>query len=166
MIEATQDSSRNYSGSSSSLNLNSWDGIIDDYFDDVTNNNLQQSHQSESNHGLSVTGTADCPHLSSQLSVHIDLREIINIPDSAEAQGSQDNPILIDSIPESTANPTIQLRQSRPCRNMGPPQFCGNRRFIDVVLEKDDTGTSPSSYITSPGNSRATFTISSPSEFN
>ena len=165
VIEASQDSSRNSSVSSSSLNLNSRHVIFDDYFDDVTNNNLPQSNRSESNQGLSVTGTADTPHLSSQLSVQTDLREIINIPDSAEAQGSQDNPILIDSIPESKANPIIQLRQSRPRRNVGLPQFFGNRRFIDVVLEKDDTGTSPSSYITSPSNSRATFLISSPSDF-
>ena len=165
VIEATQDSSRNSSGSSSSLNLNSWDGIIDYYLDDLTNNNLQQSYHSESSQGLSVRGTADSPHLSSQLSVHTDLREIINIPVSAEAQGSQDNPILIDSIPESTANPTIQLQQSRPSRNVGPPQFYRKRRFIDVVLENDDTGTAPSSYVTSPGNSRPTFTVSSPSDF-
>ena len=147
---ATQDSSRNSSGSSSSLNLNSCDRINDDYFDDVTNNNLHQNHQSESNQGLSVTGTVDSPHSSSKMPVHTDLREIVNIPDSAEAEGSQDNPILIDSVPDPTVNPTIQLRQSRPRRNVGPPQFYGNCRFIDVVLEKDDTGTSPPDLLPPP----------------
>ena len=164
-VKATQDFTRISSDSSCSLNLNSWDGIIDDNFDDVTNKNVLQSHQSESNQGLSVTGTADSPHLSSQLTVHTDPREIINIPDSAEVEGSQDNSILIGSIPETTANPTTQQRHSRPRRNVGPPQFYENRRFIDVVLEKDDTGTSLSSFTTSPGKSRATLTIFSPSDF-
>ena len=165
VAETTQDLTRSSSGSSSPLNLNSGDGIIDDYFDDVTNNNLPQSHQPEFNQGLSVTGTADSPHLSSQLSVNIDLREIINVPDSAEIKGSEGNLILIDSIPEAATNPTTQQRQSRPRRNVGPPQFYGNRRFIEVILEKDDMGTSHSSFIASPEKSRAIFTISFPSDF-
>ena len=47
---------------------------------------------------------------------------------------------------------------------MGPPQFYGNRRFIDVVLEKDDTEASPSVFTSPPGITRATFTVSSPSD--
>ena len=46
---ATQDSSRISSDSSYSLNLDSWDGILDNYLDDVTNKNIPQSHHSESN---------------------------------------------------------------------------------------------------------------------
>ena len=88
VAETTQDFTRRSSGSSSSLNLNSWDGIIDDYFDGVTNNSLTQSHQPEFNKGLSVTCTADSPHLSSQLSVNTDLREIINVPYLAEIEVS------------------------------------------------------------------------------
>ena len=57
--ESTHDQFHFSSGSSSSLNLNSWDGIIDDYFDDMTNNNVPPSHQAESNQGLSVTGEAN-----------------------------------------------------------------------------------------------------------
>ena len=165
VAEATQDLTRSSSGSSSSLNLNPWDGIIHSYFDDVTNNNLPQSHQPEFNQGLSVTGTADSPHLSSKLSVNTDLREIINVPDSAEIEGSEENSILIDSIPKAATNPTTQQRQSGPRRNLGPPQFYGNRQFIDVVVEKDNIGTSHSSFIASPEKSRATFTISSQSDF-
>ena len=166
VAEATQDLTRSSSSSSSSLNLNSWDGIIDDYFDDVTNINLPQSHQPKFNQGLSVTGTVDSPHLSSQLSVNTDLREIINVSDSAEIEGLEDNSILIDIIPEAATNPTTQQRQSRPRRNREPPQFYGNRRLIDVVLEKDNIRTSHSSAIASPGKSRATFTIYSPSGFS
>ena len=161
---ATQDTSRIYSGSSSSLNLDSWDGIIDDYFDDVTNNNIPQSHHSESNQGLSVTGTDESPHPSSERPANTDLREIVIIPDSTATEGSQDNPILVDSTPEPTVSPTIKPRHSRPRRNMGPPQFYGNRRFIDVVLEKDDTGVSPSIFSSPPDIFRATFTITSPSD--
>ena len=72
---------------------------------------------------------------------------------------------MIDSIPEVATNPTTQQRQSRPRRNVGPPQFYGNRQFIDVVLEKDDMVTSHSSFIASPEKSRATLTIYSPSDF-
>ena len=129
---ATQDSSRISSGSSSSLTLDSWDGVIDDYFDDVTNNNIPQSHHSESNQGLCVTGTVDSPHPSSERPANTDLREIVIIPDSTEAGESQDNPILLDSTPEPTVSPTIKPRHSKPRRNVGPPHFYGNRRFRDV----------------------------------
>ena len=123
MSVATQDSSRITSGYSSSLNLDSWDGIIDDYFDDVTNNIIAQSHQSESNQGLSVTGTVESPHPSSVRPANTDLREIVLIPDSTATEGSQDNPILVDSTPEPMVSPTIKPRNSRPRRNVGPPQF-------------------------------------------
>ena len=114
MSVATQDSSRISSGSSSFLDLDSWDGIIDDYLDNVTNNNIPQSHYSESNQGLSVTGTVESPHPSSENPANTDLREIVIIPDSTEAGGSQDNPILLDSTPEPTVSPTIMPRHARP----------------------------------------------------
>ena len=165
-ISATQDSSRISSGSSSSLNLDSWDGIIDDYFDDVTTNNIPQSHHSESNQGLSVTVIVESPHPSSERLANTDLREIVIIPDSTATEGSQDNIKLVDSTPEPTVSPTIKARNSRPRRNVGPhsSQFYGNCRFIDVVLEKDDTGVSPSVFSSSPDTHRATFTVTSPSD--
>ena len=130
----------------------------------MTNNNIHQSHQSESNQGLSVTGTVESPRRSSERPANTDLREIVIIPDSTATEGSQDNPILVDSTPEPTVSPTIKPRNSRPRRNMGPPQFYGNRRFIDVVLEKDDTGVSPSVFSSSPDTHRADFTVTSPSD--
>ena len=84
--ETSQDPIRISSGSTSSSNLNSWDGIIDDYFDGMTNIKLPQSHQSESNQGLSFTGIADSPHLRPHLSVNTDQREIINVTDTAEIE--------------------------------------------------------------------------------
>ena len=120
---ATQDPSRISSGSSSSLNLDSWDGIIDDYFDDVTNNNIPQSLQSEPNQGLSVTSTVESPHPSSERSADTDPREIVVIHDTTMTEGSQGNPILVDSIPEHTDSPTIKPRNSRPRRNVAPHSF-------------------------------------------
>ena len=138
---ATQDSLRISSGSSSSLNLDSWDGII-----------------------VSVTGTVVSPHPSSEMPANTNLREIVVIHDSTTTEGSQDNPILVDSTPKHTDSPTIKPRNSKPRRNVGTPQFYGNRRFIDVVLEKDDTGVSPSAFSPLPDTHRATFTVTSPSD--
>ena len=130
------------------------DGIIDNYFDDMTINNLPQSHQSESNQGLSVTGISDSPHLRPHLLVNTDQREIINVPVTAEIEGSEGNPFTIDSAPEAVTKPITHQRQSGPRRNVGPPKFFGDRRFIDVVR-----------LTVSPERPRATFMISSPSDF-
>ena len=130
----------------------------------MTNNNIPQSHHSESNQGLSVTGTVESPHPSSERPPNTDLREIVIIPDSTEAGGSQDNPILLDSNPEPTVSPTINPRHSGPRRNVGPPQFHGNRRFIDMVLEKDASQissiqTEQNTYV--EGNTKASTRIRS-----
>ena len=70
---ATQDSPKLSSGSSS-LNLDSWDGIIEDYFDDVTNNDVPQNSYTETNQGLSITGHAETPPLSSEGTANNDSR--------------------------------------------------------------------------------------------
>ena len=136
--EITQDLIHISSVSSSSLNLNSSDGIIDDYFDDMTNNNLPPSHQAESNQGLSVTGNAHSPQSRPNLSVNTDQRSIIEVPDSAEIEGSENNLILLDSAPEGLAPSVFQPRHSRRRRNLGLPKFIGERQNIDIVFEKDD----------------------------
>ena len=158
---ATQDSLKLSSGSSS-LNLDSWDGIIEDYFDDVTNNNVPQMPYTETNQGLSITGHAETPPLSSEGTANNDSREIVVIHDANTSEGSQDNPIMIDSIPEQTTSVTPKTRNSRPRRNVGPPQFYGNRRFIDVVQEKDDLGAINSVFSQAPELS--TFSVNSPSD--
>ena len=117
---ATQDSPR-FSSGSSSLNLDSWDGIIEDYFDDVTNNNVPQNPHTESNQGLNITGPVESPLLSSERTMHNDPREIVVIHDANTTEGSQDNPIMVDSIPEQTTSLTPKTRNSRPRRNVGPP---------------------------------------------
>ena len=158
---ATQDSPKLSSGSSS-LNLDSWDGIIEDYFDDATNNNVPQNSYTETNQGLSITGHAETPALSSEGTANNDSREIVVIHDANTSVGSQDNPIMIDSIPEQTTSVTPKTRNSRPRRNVGPPQFYGNRRFIDVVQEKDDLGAITSVFSQAPELSN--FSVNSPSD--
>ena len=128
-IETSQDPIQISSGSSSSLNLNSWDGIKDNYFDDMTNHNLPPSHQFESNQGLNVPGTADSPHLRLNLSVNADQRAIIEVPDSAEVEGSEGNPILLDSASDAVAQPNAHPRHARLRRNVGSPTF-----FADLLI--------------------------------
>ena len=122
---ATQDSPR-FSSGSSSLNLDSWDGIIEDYFDDVTNNNVPQNPHTESNQGLSIKGPVESPQQSSEKPANNDPREIVVIPDATTTEGSQENPILVDSIPEQMNSTTPKTRNSRPRRNMGPHSFTDN----------------------------------------
>ena len=54
-VVVIQESPQNTSGSSS-LSINSWDGIIEDYFDDVSNKNMlfSQDTMSGLNHEISV----------------------------------------------------------------------------------------------------------------
>ena len=59
---------------------------------------------------------------------------------------------------------TPKTRNSRPRRNVGPPHFYGNRRFIDVVQEKDDLGASTSIFFPAPDSHRTTFSVNSPSD--
>ena len=134
--ETTQDLINISSESSSSLSLNSWDGIIDDYFDDMTNNNLPLSHPAESNNWLSVTGDAHSPQTRPNLSLNTDQPAIIEVPDSTEIEGLENSPILLDNAPEGVAPLISQPIHSKLRRNVGSPQFFGDRRFIDVVLEK------------------------------
>ena len=122
-VETSQDPIQISSVSSSSLNLNSWDGFKDNNFDNMTNNNLPPSHQSESNQGLTNPGTADSPHLRPSLSVNTDQRAIIEVPDSAEIEGSEGNPILLDSASDAVAQPTAQPRHARLHKNVGPLNF-------------------------------------------
>ena len=158
---ATQDSPKLSSGSSS-LNLDSWDGIIEDYFDNVTNNNVPQNSYTETNRGLSFTGHAETPPLSSEGTANNDSREILVIHDANTSVGSQDNHIMIDSFPEQTTSVIPKTRNSRPRRNVGLPQFYGNRRFIDVVQEKGDLGAITSVFSQAPELSN--FSVNSPSD--
>ena len=130
----------------------------------MTNINLPSSHQSESNQGLSVTGIADSPQVRPNLSVNTDQRAIINVPDSAEIEGSEGYPIIIYSVTESVAEPIILPRHARPRKDVGSPKLFGDRRFIDVMLERDETETTLPTQPNFYDKPRAIFVISSPSD--
>ena len=159
----TQDPPR-FSSGSSSLNLDSWDrSRFEDYFDDVTNNNVPQNPHTESNQGLSITGHDESPLLSSEWTANNDPREIVVIHDPNTSEGSHDNPIMVDSIPEQTTSVTPKTRNSRPRKNVGSPQFYGNRRFLDVVQEKDDLGAPTTVFSQASDFHSSTFAVNSPS---
>ena len=65
--------------------------------------------------------------------------------------------------PEAVVLSNPQPRHPRPRRNVGSPKFFGDRRLIDVVLEKDDQPTFPSQ-IDITNQPRATFEITSLSD--
>ena len=131
----------------------------------MTNNNVPPGHQADSNRGLSIIGDDHTARIRPNLTVDTDQPAVIDVPDTAKIEGSESNDILLDSTPEDSATLEAQPRQSRPRRNVGPPKFFGDLRYIDVVLEGDDQ-TSHS--LTVKGNTfnypRATFTITSPSD--
>ena len=155
-VDRHNDLSRNTSGSLSSLDLNSWDGILDDYFDDMKNNNVpvDQRADSGSNHELSFTGD-DHTHSTT-----------LNHTHSATRERSEKNPILLESTPEKLSPVRHQSKPSRPRRNVEPPKFFGEQRYLDIVLEKED----PTTEVTTlqddkPNSPRATFTVTSSSDF-
>ena len=129
----------------------------------MTNNNVPQNLHTESNQGLSITGPVESLLLSLERTVNNDPREIVVIHDANTTEGSQDNPIMVESIPEQTISVTPKTRNSGPRRNVGPPQFYGNRRFIDVVQEKDDLGASTTLFSPALDSHSSTFSVNSPS---
>ena len=59
-----------------------------------------------------------------------------------------------------------QPRPSRPRRNVGPPNLFGERRYIDIVLEKEDPATEVITLEDDlPTSLRAIFSVISPSDF-
>ena len=125
----THDLSRNTSGSSSSLNLNSWEVIVDDYFDDMTINNepLSQQADSGSNQRLRFTGDDHIQPTRPNLTGSTEHPMVMDVPDAVTIKGSEINPILRDSTPVEPSPVEHQPRQSRPRRNVGPPKIFGDR---------------------------------------
>ena len=96
------ESAHNTSGSSSYLNLNSWDGIIEDYFDDVSNNHMpfRQEARSGPNHEISITGgesTHRMPSHSVRPAEHPLGGDLL---ETSLRAGSENNPIQLDSTPK------------------------------------------------------------------
>ena len=111
---------------SSSLNLNSWDGLISESFEDVSNNNAPFNQESYNNLDLSFTGEEipSGPSVAAHSS---------SLP-GPSSSGSASEPIVLDSLPEETPRIATQTRSAiRPRRNVGPPQFYGELRYVDIV---------------------------------
>ena len=88
--------------SSSSLNLNSWDGLIDEYFEDVSTNNAPISHETDNNVDLSVTVEQKIPLSDyderSELSVAAHSSRLPGLSTSA----SEIELIVLNNTPEET----------------------------------------------------------------
>ena len=129
----------------------------------MTNKNVPIGQQADSgsNQGLSFTGDDQTQSTRPNLTGSTEHSVIIDVQDAATKEGSENNPILLDSTPEEPSPVEHQPRQFRQSRN---PKFFGDRRYIDIVLEEDDQTTQVSTVQEDTFNyPRATFTITSPS---
>ena len=133
------ESRRNTSGSSSSLNLNSWDGIIEDYFDDVSNINMPFNEEAGSGSNYEICVTSDESALPMPSTGPAERRLGSDLPETLLKAGSEVGPVRFNTAPK---NPFPVENQSRPLRfrrNVRPPKFFGDQRNIDNNLEKEDT---------------------------
>ena len=87
------------SGSSSYFNLNSWHGIVDDYFDDMKNINVTVSQQADSgsNQGLCFTGDDYIQSTRPNLTGSTKHPLVMDVPDAVTIEGSENNSNLLDS---------------------------------------------------------------------
>ena len=94
-LRVAHDSPQNTSDSSLSLNLNSWDGIIKDYFEDMSNNDLLFSQQGGSgrNHELSIRCDHHTHTTTSQSPEAAETPVDLDVPESVTREGSEKNPI-------------------------------------------------------------------------
>ena len=82
-------------------------------------------------------------------------------PPGPSSSGSVSEPIVLDSTSEETPRIATQTRSAiRPKKNVGPPQFYGELRYVDIV-EGSETQHGPEiSSLTT-----LTFVCGSPSDF-
>ena len=135
---AANDLSRNTSGSSSSLNLNCWDGTIDDYFDDMSNISLPLSQQADSgsNHELSITGDNHTNATTPNYPGFEEHPAVMDVPDATTREGSEKNPILLDTTPEELSPVGHQPSSSRPRRNVEPLNSLANEDILTSFSKK------------------------------
>ena len=87
--------------------------------------------------------------------------------------GTCENPIRIDSSPERRIETptTPKSNEPRPRRNPGPPEFYGDRRFIDQVtlgaetIEIADSNDEPLITFSGSESLQMTFSSDSPSDY-
>ena len=118
VIPESPQKSSGSSSSPTSLNLNSWDGLIDKIFEDISNNNALIKQELYNNVDLSFTGE-EVPN-GPWVAIHSS-----SLPGLSSA-GSASDPIVLDSTPEETPPIATQTSSAtRLRRNVGPTQFYG-----------------------------------------
>ena len=108
----------------------------------MSNNNTPINQDSDNNVDLSFTGekVPSGPLFATQAS---------SLPGPSSSGASE--PILLDNTPEETPPVATQPRSTiRPRRNMGPPQFYGERRYVVFVWGPETQHGHQSSSFTSP----------------
>ena len=148
-----------YSELDSSLELDHWDKVIDDYLGtdwEIVYNTPTYNIGSV----LDESGRTLASKTNTQTT--------ITFPTD-----TCDNPIRIESSPEKTKEtPTApKSNKSRPRRNPGPPKFYGDRRFIDQVtlgaeiIEVADSDDEPLITFSGSKSLQTTFPSDSPSDY-
>ena len=152
-IPESPQKSSGLSSSPTSLNLTSWDGLIDNYFEDVSNKSALIKQEPYNNVDLSLTGEEipSRPWVATHSS---------SLPGLSSA-GSASDLIVLDSTPEETPPIATQTSSAtRPRRNVGPIQFYGESRYVDIVDVSETEHGPEKSPVTTP-----TFVCLSPSDF-
>ena len=78
-----------------------------------------------------TSGDAHTPQTRSKLSVNTDQRAIIEATDSAEIEGSEKNPILLDSAPEGGAH---RLPNQDPPDHTGTLDLLNSSEIGDLLM--------------------------------
>ena len=128
------------STSSSSLKLNSWVGLIDEYFEDGSNNNAPKCQEiaTHNNVDLSVTGKYKTPLSESEERKGPTVADHSGKLPGQLTSGSAPKPLVLDNTPEETPPIVKQTRPSdRPRQIVGPPQLYGERRYVDKAEETE-----------------------------
>ena len=127
IITSSKSSKFDFNNLDSSLGLDLWDKVIDDYLgteaETVCNSPTGNLH-------------SDLDQPKSTAQSQTNTQTTITIP-----TGTSDDPIRVDSSPEKTLETPktpISLKH-RARRNPGPPKFYGDRRFIDQVTLGTET---------------------------
>ena len=116
-----------YNNLDSSLTLDLWDKVIDDYLG--TETEIVYNTPTVNLH-------SDLDQPRSTIQSQTNTETTFNIP-----TGTSDDPIRVDSSPEKTVETpkTPISSKHRVRRNPGPPKFFGERRFIDQVTLGTET---------------------------
>ena len=126
-ITSSKGSKFDFNNLDSSLELDLWDKVIDDYLG-------TEAETVRKTPTVNLHSDLDQPRSTVQSKTNT--QTTITIP-----TGASDDPIRVDSSPEKTVEiPKTPISSTlRARRNPGPPKFYGDRRFIDQVTLGTET---------------------------